>query len=325
MLPTVTIVIPTYQEADSIDACLAAVESQTYPNIVETLVVDGGSTDDTRLRAAAHPGVRVLDNPHRLQAPALNAGLEAASGDVVVRVDGHCVIAPDYVAHCVDALRCTGAAMVGGGMTPAATGIVHAGIAAAMQSRFGAGPARFHSGGPAGWVDTVYLGAYRTSDARAVGGYADDCTPNEDAEFAHRLGQNGGVWFDPSIQSTYAPRASLQAVARQFFFYGQGRARTVRKHPSSVRPRQLASPALLLSFGLPWRRWTIAGYVTGIAVAATVDGGPGLARRGVFAVALPVMHLTWAIGFLLGLAGIKVPPGGLSGLTHLTFRPETRR
>ena len=145
-------------------------------------MVDGRSTDDTRARATGYPRVRVLDNPARMQSAALNIGLHNAVGDIIVRVDGHCVIEPDYVARCVEALEQTGAAMVGGAMAPDASTPVQEGIAAAMASRFGAGPARFHVGGDPGWVDTVYLGAYRRAAALAIGGYATDVGVNEDAE-----------------------------------------------------------------------------------------------------------------------------------------------
>lgn len=306
--PTVTVLVPTYREEGAIDACLAAVEAQTYPAVVEVLVVDGRSDDATRERAAAHPGVRVLDNPGRMQSAALNVGLAAAAGEVVVRVDGHCRIAPDYVERCVAALEATGAAMVGGAMTPEATGAGAEGIAAAMASRVGAGPARFHVGGGAGWVDTVYLGAFRTELARRVGGYATDVGVNEDAEMAHRLGAHGGVWFDPAIRSTYTPRASLKAVGRQFYRYGLSRAATAKRHPRSVRPRQLVAPALVLGLALPRTRAACAVAYAGAVAAATV----GVARRRpsaapTYAAALPVMHLAWGTGFLAGLAG-AVPP-----------------
>lgn len=302
-IPTVTVLIPTYQEASAIDVCLGAVARQTYPAIVETLVIDGGSTDGTQALAAAHAGVTVLDNPARIQAAALNLGIEAAEGDVLIRVDGHCVIADDYVERCVAALEATGAAIVGGAMTPVAHGMVQEGIARAMGSRFGAGPARFHTGGDAAWVDTVYLGAYRREVVRAVGGYT-EVGFNEDAELAHRMSGHGGIWFDPSIRSVYEPRSSLGALARQFFRYGRGRAATAKRHPSSVKPRQLAAPVLLVAIVvLPKRRWTLGAYAAGVAAATVLDGGPGPTRRAVFAAALPTMHTCWAAGFLRGLLG----------------------
>jgi glycosyltransferase involved in cell wall biosynthesis len=305
-LPTVTVLIPTYQEASAIDACLDAVERQTYPAIVETLVVDGGSDDGTQAMAAAHPGVTVLDNPGRIQSAALNIGIDAAVGEVLVRVDGHCVIADDYVERCVAALDESGAAMVGGGMTPVAHGAIQEGIADAMASRFGAGPARFHTGGEAGWVDTVYLGAYRRDVVREVGGYATDVGVNEDSELAHRMSAHGGIWFDPAIRSVYEPRSSLRALARQFYRYGRSRAATAKRHPGSVKPRQLVAPALLVAIVvLPRRRWTLGAYAAGVIAATAIDGGPGPTRRAVYLLALPIMHLCWGVGFLVGLTGLS--------------------
>ena len=298
-----TVVIPTYREQAHIEATLLAVREQTYADIVEVFVVDGGSDDRTRELAAA-AGATVLDNPQRAQAAGLNVGIAAAAGDVIVRVDGHCTIAPDYVERCVEALDRTGAAMVGGAMSPVATSGLPRAIALSMASPLGAGPARFHSGGAAGWVDTVYLGAYRTSDARAAGGYATDVGVNEDAEFAVRMARHGGVWFDPLIQSTYTPRPTLSAVARQFWKYGTSRAATVRRHPASLAPRQLAAPLLVLGLCSPWRRQVLTAYVAVVA-AETARLSLSAGRNGVLvAPVLPAMHLPWGAGFLVGLTGL---------------------
>jgi succinoglycan biosynthesis protein ExoA len=305
--PTVTVAIPVLNERAHIDRCLESVESQTYDNVVEILVVDGGSTDDTRPRAARHRGVRVLDNPKRIQAAGLNVALKEAAGDIVVRVDGHCILAPDYVERCVDALITTDAAVVGGGMRPEAEAWFARGVAAAMQSRLGAGPAQFHVGGRSGWVDTVYLGAYRRETARRTGGYAESVGVNEDAEFAYRMGVHGGVWFDETIHSTYTPRSSMRAVARQFFRYGRSRAATARRHPGSIAFRQLVAPALVLALASPWRRKAAALYggavTTRAALEVTRDPAAGVALLGI----LPAMHLSWGAGFLLGLASPPRP------------------
>lgn len=301
--PSVSVAIPVLDEELHIDACLDAIDAQTYGNIVEVLIVDGGSKDRTRELAAAHPRVRVLRNPRRIQAAALNIALDAAKGEVFVRVDGHCIVADDYVERCVDALERTGAAVVGGGMTPIpADAPMPVAIGAAMSSPLAVGPARFHAGGESGWVDTVYLGAYNVARARTIGGYAEDVGVNEDAEFAFRMKSCGGIWFDPSIRSQYAPRSSLTAVAKQFRKYGWSRAHTVVRHPESIRPRQLAPIALVVLLLLPRTRRPVA-----IAYAATL--GVGAIRAGQrtprdaarFAAVAATMHLTWAAGFFAGI------------------------
>jgi succinoglycan biosynthesis protein ExoA len=301
--PTVSVVIPTYREAAHIERTLASVRNQTYPKVIEVLVIDGGSDDGTRDLAAAG-GARVLDNPQRIQAAALNVGIAEAVGDVIVRVDGHCTIADDYVERCVAALERTGAAMVGGAMSPVTSTGWAGAIALAMASPVGAGPARFHLGGEAGWVDTVYLGAYRTSDAVAIGGYATDVGVNEDAEFALRMGPRGGVWFDPSIRSRYVPRRSLREVVRQFWRYGQSRAATVRRHPASFAPRQLAAPLLIVGLCSPWRRQVLSAYLALVAVETARQAASAGSEGLLVAPVLPAMHLSWGAGFLVGLSGL---------------------
>lgn len=296
---TVTVAVPVLNEEAHLGACLDAIDRQTYPNVTQVLVVDGGSTDATR-SIADRAGVRVLDNPARIQSAALNIALAEATGDVFVRVDGHCVIADDYVERCVSALESTGAALVGGGMKPVATTPMQKAVAAAMASPIGAGPARFHHSSTAAWTDTVYLGAARTETARAIGGYATDVGVNEDAEFAIRMKDVGGVWFDPSIRSTYAPRPGLTAVARQFYRYGRSRAATVRRHPDSISLRQLAAPALVLGMLSPWRRPVGLAYAGLVAAWAVAGVGRRPASSGAV---LPMMHLPWGVGFLIGLVG----------------------
>lgn len=310
--PSVSIVIPTFNEEARLEATLASVSDQSYPNLREVLVVDGRSTDATREIAARRPGVRVLDNPRRIQAAALNIGLEAAQGEVIVRVDGHCSLAHDYVEECVAALARTGAAMVGGPMVPTGSSRTQRGIAHAMRSRLGAGPARFHRPGHSGWVDTVYLGAYRRDDARRAGGYSEDVGVNEDAEFAVRMQRLGGIWLDDRIRSTYVVRPDLQRLARQFFRYGRSRAATVRRHPSSMAARQLLPPAFLLSLLTPARSdvLRVYGLVLALGTAPLLMADAEAAPA--FLVALPTMHVSWALGFLTGFIS-PVPPARVVG------------
>lgn len=308
MAPPVTVAVPVLNEGRHIEDCLASVAAQSYAGVSEVLVIDGGSTDDTCFLARRFPKVRVLDNPDRIQSSALNLALSEAKGEVIVRVDGHCRLAPDYVERCVEALRTTGAALVGGAMRPVAQGWLGSGIAEALTSRLGAGPARFHTGGAGGFVDTVYLGAFRRQLAQEVGGFADDLAVNEDAEFAIRMAPHGGIWFEPSIVSSYTPRNDLATLGRQFFRYGRGRAATVRRHPSSLSPRQLAAPLLVLSLLTPWRLPVTAIYATLIGGRALLQLRQSPRSAMGLLLAMPTMHLPWGAGFLRGLLGpVRAP------------------
>jgi succinoglycan biosynthesis protein ExoA len=301
--PSVTVALPVLNEATHIEGCLRAVVEQTYPHIVEILVVDGGSEDATRQIASRFPGVRIIENPGRLQSAGLNLALRDARGDVLVRVDARTLVAPDYVDQCVAALSRSGAALVGGPIEPRGTTWVERAVAAALTSTLGAGPARFRNPrASAAWTDIVYLGAARVDVLRRVGGYDESFVTNEDGELLHRLGQDGGVWFDPAIRSTYRPRDTFAGFMRQYYLYGAGRATTVRKYPGSLRLRQLAAPLLVLSLLSPWRRQVARAYLVVVAVASGSEMSREPATGVGLAVALPVMHLSWGVGFLVGLS-----------------------
>jgi glycosyltransferase involved in cell wall biosynthesis len=301
LLPGVTVALPVLNEAVHIEKCLQAVVDQTYPRIVEILVVDGGSEDETREIASRFPGVRVIDNPGRLQSVGLNVALREAKGDVLVRVDGRTMVAPDYVDRCVTALTHSGAALVGGPIEPKGTTWVERAVGAALTSTLGAGPARFrNSDSSAAWTDIVYLGAARVDVLRRLGGYDEDFATNEDGELLHRLGHDGGVWFDPAIRSTYRPRNSFLGFMKQYYLYGRGRAATVRKYPGSLRLRQLAAPLLVLGLLSPWRRKVALAYLAVVALGAGREARRDLGAAAGLAVALPVMHLSWGVGFLVG-------------------------
>ena len=304
--PTVSVGLPVLNDERFIAACLDGVIAQSYPNIIEVLVADGGSTDRTReLAAAADARVRLLENPRRNRPSGLNVAIGEATGDIFVRVDARTVLAPDYVERCVDALELTKAAMVGGPMRFSAATPAERGIRAAMTSRLGAGPAQFRrEHGTGRFVDTVYLGAYRLDTVRRLGGYDQLFGGNEDAELAFRAQAAGGVYLDPAIISTYAVREGFRPLWAQFRRYGTARAITIRKHPRSVSPRQLAVPALLFGLLSPWRRPVAAAYGGVVMTRAFMEAArEDLVVGAVLGWALPVMHAAWAVGFLEGMTG----------------------
>jgi succinoglycan biosynthesis protein ExoA len=306
--PTVSIIIPVLNEGAMLEACLEAVTAQDYGVIEEIVVADGGSTDATREVASRFERVRIVENPRRSRPAGLNVALANATGDVLVRVDARTRLAPNYVSRCVEALESSGAAIVGGPMRYSCDNARERGIAAAMMSRLGAGPAEFRRlGGEPRFVDTVYLGAFRRKVIADLGGYDEWSGGNEDAELAFRAQSAGGVYLDPTIVSTYAVREGLRPLGRQFYRYGRNRARTVRKHPSSLSVRQLAIPVLAVGLLSPWRRAVGSAYVGVVLVRGAVEAIRDPTAAPVMMAALPTMHVSWGAGFVRGLLGPGVP------------------
>jgi hypothetical protein len=228
--------------------------------------------------------------------------LQAAKGEILVRVDGRTLLEPEYVERCVVALEETTAAMVGGPLEPKGVTWVERAIGSVLTSKFGAGPARYRRvGGAAQWADVVYLGAARVDVLRGLGGYDEGFSTNEDAEMAHRLQELGGIWFDPKIRSIYRPRSTFRGLAQQYYRYGRGRAGTVCKHPHSLHWRQLAAPLLVVGLLLPGRRRVAAAYATVVVAACAEEMRHDRAAGAGLAVAMPTMHLAWGIGFLFGI------------------------
>src|SRR5262245_39417386 len=148
-LPLVTVILPIRDEERRIRACLTAALAQDYPaDQLEILAVDGCSTDATRAivaeLAAADHRLRLFDNPAGIVPTAMNVGLAVARGEVVVRIDGHTLVAPDYVRQCVATLARTGAVNAGGPMRPAGDGYWGRAAALATCSPFGVGGGAFH-------------------------------------------------------------------------------------------------------------------------------------------------------------------------------------
>lgn len=299
---TATVAIPVLGEEDHIGPCLAAVDAQEGAAVVEVLVLDGGSTDRTVAIAASHPLVRVVANPGRRQSAAMNLAIAMARGDVLVRVDARTRISPTYVRDCIEVLERTGAALVGGAQVARGTGWRQRGIAAALNSAAGGGPAAFRQPRRSGVVDTVYLGAFRPSVARDAGGFDESTAINEDAQFARRMSRSGVVWLDERISSTYEPRESFEGLARQYWSYGRGRATTVSGDVASLHPRQLAAPALVAGLASPRRHLVALAYATFVlANVACVARREDVSVASAYAVALPTLHLAWGSAFFFEL------------------------
>ena len=328
--PRVTIAMPSYNEEHYIEACIRSVQAQDYPReLIEILIADGRSSDRTREilaeLAVEDPRIRVVDNPDRLQAPGLNRLVQEARGEIIVRMDVHCEYAPDYVRKCVEVLARTGADNVGGAQRAKARTAFQRALCAALESPLGVGGARYRSATAEGFVDTVFLGAFRRRVFETVGLWDPGAITNEDAELNQRIIAAGGKLFlSPEIKVHYFPRPSFKTLAQQYFKYGRGRARTLLKHGGFPTLRPLV-PFMLVMGGSamvvlpplwPVAPLAFAGYALACGIEAVrVGSHDGIAEVPTVAGIFPVLHVAHGIGFASGLLHYLQPVS----YTHLTL------
>jgi hypothetical protein len=223
----------------------------------------------------------------------------------------HCEYATDYVRKCVEVLECTGADNVGGAQRARATTRFQRALCAALASPFGVGGARYRSTAHEGFVDTVFLGAFRRSVFDRVGLYDLGAITNEDAELNQRIVESGGkVYLSREIVVHYHPRESFGALAKQYFRYGRGRARTLLKHRRflSVRPvlpfaMVVVGASLVITSPVqPITPLAFGAYALATGVEAVrVGRDAGLAAIPLVWAIFPILHVAHGVGFAAGL------------------------
>ncbi|MCX6044812.1 MAG: glycosyltransferase family 2 protein [Chloroflexi bacterium] len=251
--PTVTAVIPVYNEIEHIARVVDALLAQDYPALTAIWFVDGQSDDGTyavlQQLQKRDPRIQILTNSRRTQATALNLAFAQAKTDIVIRLDGHAHYAPSVIRCSVQALLATGAGGVGAiaRPVPAAT-LIGQSIVAAHTSKLGVGAAQFRQEAAKGWVDTVWNGCYWRHVVEQVGPFREDLPRTEDNDFHARVRALGyGLYLSPEIQAFYYPRQSLWALWRQYMSNGIGIAQTLFTNRQAISLRHLAPAALVLS------------------------------------------------------------------------------
>ncbi len=310
--PSVSVIIPVLNEARHLRDAVSRVLAQDWEGSLQIVLAVGPSVDGTAdiaaELAASDDRITVIPNPSGRTPDALNAGLAASHGDVIIRVDGHAEIPVDYVATAIRTLEATGADNVGGVMDAQGTSLFERAVAVAMKSPVGVGMSRFHTGGPAGPSDTVYLGVFRRSALERVGGYDPRYSRAQDWELNHRIRSTGGlVYFTPEMRVTYRPRATIRSLAKQYFMYGRWRRVVARHHAGTINTRYLAAPAMVITVSgatLLGVFWPPALSVPLLYVLGTLGTGVAIAGTETWPVRIRVpavlatMHWSWGVGFL---------------------------
>jgi glycosyltransferase involved in cell wall biosynthesis len=344
-LPAVSVIMPVLNEERHLRNSVRHILQQSYAGELEVVIALGPSGDRTDAIAAElvaeDPRVHTVPNPTGRTPAALNAAIRASRHPVVVRVDGHGMLSPDYISTAVRLLEETGAANVGGVMHAEGENAWERAVAAAMTAKIGVGNAAFHTGGAAAPADTVYLGVFRREVLEQQGGYNEEFIRAQDWELNYRIREAGHlIWFSPELRVSYRPRPSARTLAKQYKDYGRWRRVVTRYHRGSVNLRYLAAPAALVACVLgvvagaaltPWALLVPAGYLAAIT-AGSLPAGRGRPAAAPLRIplALGTMHMCWGYGFLTSPRSLArrviasrrpaVPAGGAAG----TAQPAQR-
>jgi glycosyltransferase involved in cell wall biosynthesis len=335
-----SIVIPVYNGAETLPACLQALQAQTLPtDQYEVIVVDDGSTDDTA-EVARSLGVQVVSQPNAGPAAARNRGADLARAPILLFTDADCAPAPDWAERMAAAFtRPTGPAGPSASERAEVAGakgvyrtqqreLVARFVQAEYEDRYD----RMRTLEAIDFVDT-YSAGYRRDVFLASGGF-DTSFPTasvEDQEFSFRLTETGHrLVFVPRAQVFHIHDRTPGEYARRKFWIGYWKVRVMHAHPDKlVRDSHtpqvlklqvgLATLGTLLLLGGVFSWWlALAGLVAWAALL--LSGLPFLAKllRRDPAVTLVAPLLLFVRAWALGL-------GFLAGLLRLPVgRPRCR-
>jgi glycosyltransferase involved in cell wall biosynthesis len=315
-----SVLTPVLNEERHIRDTVAAMQRQRFDGTVEFLFMDGRSEDRTKAileeLARSDSRIRVFDNPGRTSTAGLNVGLRHARGEYIVRMDAHTFYPEDYIARGVERLRRGDVVWVAGPQVPHGTGKWSRRVALALGTPLGTGgSARWGSGDDEGEereLDTgVFAGMWHRETVERHGGWDEEWAINQDSELAARILADGGrIVSLPALAARYVPRDSLKGLARQYWRYGNYRAKTAGRHPDSLEARQLFPLALVgalagsVAAPRPLRglaRLGVGAYAAAVgaaSAAAAREAGGGEAAT--LPVVFAVMHVTWGAGFVSG-------------------------
>lgn len=314
--PLVSVAIPVLNEENHIEECLVSLFDSTYPvERLEVLVVDGGSTDRTRDMVRKIAGewkqIRLIDNPDRIQATAMNIAIAEAGGVFLVRLDAHSRYRPQHIERIVETLSNGLAENVGGVQFPVGNGLFATAAAGCLRTSFSMGGSAHRVSTEPEYAESVFLGGWKTETLRNLGGFNPLWKINEDYELNVRIRESGGrVMVVPELKCEYSVRSNPWALAKQYFRYGFWRMRTIRHHRSAARPRHFVPATLVLAMigtaagvsngiSVSWvfpLMYCMALVVASISVARSERNFSALLSPAVFA----LIHLSFGIGTIAG-------------------------
>lgn len=323
-----SVICPIYNEEKYIVQFLDSLLQQDYPkDDLEILLVDGMSKDKTRdivaSYTARYPFIRLIDNPDKIVPYAMNRGIEAAKGDVIMRLDAHASYQPDYFSVLVNGLKRLYADNVG---TVCKTDVLNKtpktlAIREVLGNKFGVGNSTFRTGiDHEQEVETVPFGCWPKEVFEKYGMYDVRLVRNQDIELNKRILRGGGkIYILPDTYCTYLARETWKALAKNNYGNGKWNILTVyyTKMFSSLSIRHFIPLLFLLSLivplllGLLWWPFALisaASLLSYTGLLSFISAKLAVEKHLNFFYLLAtffVLHLSYGWGSLLGI--IKLP------------------
>ena len=317
--PEISVVIPSREEKHYIGKCLDSVLHGAYPlSKLEILVVDAMSNDGTREiieeYIARYPQIKLLDNPRKITPVALNIGVKAAQGNIIVILGAHSYIDKDYLSQVISAFSEHPEAICVGGIRKAVSSSSwETAVELALQTPIASGSTQHLRN--KGFVTTVVYGAYRREAFEKYGFFDERFIRAQDYEFNLRIVRAGGkIYQDPAIKSYYYPRRSPAKLFKQYFQYGDWKMQVLMKH-GALSIKNFIPPLYFLAIlgsalGALWDHiplyvlsFLAGSYLIGLVAIAlwarkrNAGGGNSL----LIAVVLFLIHTGFSIGFYKGV------------------------
>jgi succinoglycan biosynthesis protein ExoA len=244
--PSILAVVPCLNEERHIESVVEALRAEADRIAMRIVVADGGSADKTRAiverLAQRDSRIVLMDNPKRIQSAGVNLAvrLYGDGASHLLRVDAHAGYPRRYGERLLAAQMATGADSVVVGMRTEGRSCFERAAAAAQNSILGNGGSAHRNATAGRWVDHGHHALMTLAAFRAIGGYDESFSHNEDVELDLRLKESGfRIFLIGGMAIAYYPRRNPIALFRQYFRIGRGRARNVLKHRRHTKFRHL--------------------------------------------------------------------------------------
>lgn len=323
---TVSLCVVAYNEEKFLPNLLKNLQNQTYPHeATEIVLVDGGSEDKTKQimetfarEETSFYSIQVLDNPQRIQAAGWNVAITHAKSDVIVRIDAHTHIPPEFTAKNM-ALQEKGEYVTGGvrpclidDPTPWKRTLLEV-----ENSMFGSSISKGRNNHKSGYVKSLFHGAYRREVFEKAGLFNPKLLRTEDNQMHYRIRKAGYRFYcDPDIVSYQYARSDFKKMVKQKYGNGYWVGLTLGVCPGCISLFHLVPLAFVLGIGVTtalaclgyWLlaalMWASYGAFVLLGTVTTVINK----KANQYTIFMPllflIVHLSYGLGTAVGILSI---------------------